>query len=158
MESGGSQVKRFLGISLVLLTACAGDAPPGTVLTGTWTGTATTVFRISGGAVYVSTLEVFVENGVANISGFCPDGSGSVAAAVSTVGTGTFASFVGTAACPASRLGTTCASVSLTYTTIGILAGNDNGPVLSFSGNGLSDGCRVPDQLQTTLLARPASP
>ena len=159
---------RLLAVCFVLVCACGSSPAPSTNLAGNWQGSAVISFVARSGLYLTESnvLAVTVSGDAATISGVCggyvpPNiGPGTVAATVSTIGSGTFAAFTGALTCPARVLGR-CADVVFTYTSVAILAGmtNDsnhpelNGPMtLSFAAAGLSTACGRADQVETTLI------
>jgi hypothetical protein len=155
---------RFPFVStLPLLCACTPSPLPATDLTGSWTGNAVTTFEVQRPYAQKTVLDISVSDGTATISGVCggtPAGPETVNAQVSTIGSGTFASYSGSVSCPPRRLAN-CPSVVFTYTQVAVLAGvtNDsnqpdvNGPLtLSFAASGTSDGCGLTDSPVTVLI------
>lgn len=160
-------MRRLLPIAVVLLGACGTSPAPSATLAGNWQGSAVTAFAAQGTAYAESNvLAVSVSGDTATISGICGGyvaptiGPGMVNATVSTIGSGTYATYMGSVTCPARRIGS-CADVVFTYTTVAILAGttndsNDparNGPLtLSFAAGGSSESCGRADRVVTTLI------
>ena len=155
---------RFLLVStLPLLWACTPSPLPATNLAGSWTGTAVTTFDVQPSYVQQTVLDISVSDGTATISGVCggtPVGPETVNAQVSTIGSGTFATYSGSVSCPPRRIAN-CASVVFTYTEVAVLAGvtddsnqpDVDGPLtLSFAASGTSDGCGLTDSPVTVLI------
>jgi hypothetical protein len=153
-----------------LFCAC-GSAPPSSNLSGVWGGNALTNF---GAQTHpfgeAQSMQVTVSGSTATISGICPGGGssvgpGSVDATLGTVGTGTYASWVGTLTCPPARVGT-CDAVVFTYRYASVLAGTNTDfgvpgyptdtNTVSFSGRGTSNSCGLVDIIVTSFIGTPA--
>jgi hypothetical protein len=162
---------RLLPAAAVLLCAC-GSPPPTSSLSGIWGGNAVTNFGAQR-AVFGEALamQVSVSGSTATVTGICPGGGssvgpGTVEATLSTVGTGTYAQWVGTLTCPPARVGT-CDSMVFTYRYASVLAGvNTDFTVpgypsdvntLSFSGRGSSNSCGLNDLIVTSFIGTPAA-
>ncbi len=157
-------MRRLLGCAVVVLCACGGSPAPSTDLAGAWAGNALSTFAAQSAYAQNIVLEISVSGDTATFSGVCgggaPIGPGTVNATMSNIGTGTYATSLGTVTCPPRRVAN-CETVVFTYLNMAALAGATNdsnhpeihGPLtLSFAGQGSSQGCGRSDQLLTTFI------
>ena len=160
---GGPAVRRLVLCILPFLWACSPSTTSSADLAGSWTGTAVTTFLAQATYAQTTDLDITVFGETATISGVCggtPVGPGTVSAPITTIGTGTYASYSGSVTCPARRVAN-CESVVFIYAQVAVLAGltNDanqpdvNGPLtLSFAAKGNSSGCGRADLPETVLI------
>lgn len=155
---------RLLLASVVLLSACEG-APPGSTLAGTWNGNAVINFATQSTLGEVFALQVTVSGNTATLSGICGSGNasvgpGTVEASIYTIGSGTYADWMGTVTCPPRAL-RLCETTVLTYRTATVLAGVNsnfyfspytNVNSLSYTAYGYSAGCGRSDVIQTYFI------
>jgi hypothetical protein len=160
---------RPLCIAAVLACAC-GSAPSSTSLAGVWGGNALTNFSF-GAVGQTIAMQVTVAGSTATVTGICGGagasvGPGTVNANLGTVGTGTYAQWTGTLACPGQPVGR-CDSVVFTYQYASVLAGTNTDfgvpgyptdtNTLSFSGRGLASGCGLGDAFVMSFIGTPTA-
>jgi hypothetical protein len=165
-------MQRLLYAAAVLVCACGGSPAPSSNLSGVWGGNALTNF---GAQTYPFgeplAMQVTVAGSTATVAGICPGGGssvgpGTVDATLGTVGTGTYASWVGTLTCPPARVGV-CDSMVFTYRSASVLAGTNTDftvpgyptdtNTVSFSGRGTSNGCGLVDTIVTSFIGVPTT-
>jgi hypothetical protein len=162
-------MQRSLCMAALVVCGC-GSAPPSSSLAGVWGGNALTNFSFGGVGQKIA-MQVAVVGSTATITGICGGagasvGPGTVAAMVGTVGTGTYAQWFGTLACPAQTLGP-CEAVVFTYQYASVLAGTNTDfgvpgyptdtNTLSFSGRGFSKGCGLGDAFNMSFIGTPVA-
>jgi hypothetical protein len=161
----------LLCTATVLVCAC-GSAPPSSSLSGVWGGNALTSFAAQPFAFGRQiAMQVTVAGSTAAIAGICPGGGasvgpGTVDATLGTVGTGTYAQWVGNLTCPPAQVGL-CDAMVFSYRSASVLAGTNtdfgvpgyptNTNTVSFSGRGTSNGCGLSDIILTSFIGTPVA-
>lgn len=165
-------MQRLLCTAAILVCACGGSPPPSSNLDGVWGGNALTNFAAQTRAFGEPlAMQVTVAGNTATIAGICPGGGssvgpGTVDATLGTVGTGTYASWVGNLTCPPAKVGH-CDTMVFSYKYASVLAGTNtdfgvpgyptNTNTVSFSARGTSNGCGLVDIILTSFIGTPVA-
>jgi hypothetical protein len=128
-----------LVVAALSVAACSGSDGHAVnpALSGAWTGTSVLAYRDYPGIawIYPTRVTVSVDGDTAQLSGTCPDGSGSMTAQ----GAGDSVDWRGTMTCPPDHLDNFCSAAELIFQAATATLKPDG--TLTVSGSGVWDGC-----------------